>query len=187
MIKESRTHVDFSKHVLTVKESDVTSTIVYEFMIPGTRMNGLTFINSQGIMAVTGDWGNWIFCREFHPVAGSDNVSGGYWDEKLQISSEQKSHKFDSEETTARIDTFKETFEESYGREMNEEELEWVEYLERNVDDEHEYVYGAYRQTPKDIDVENVPFGTKRHYWLNVVYDAFDYIVDMENEKLKVK
>ena len=57
---------------------------------------------------------------------------------------------------------------------MNEEEVDWIESLQNNVDDEHEYVHIAYREKPNNIDYESVPFGTKRHFWLDAVYDAFD-------------
>ena len=78
-------------------------------------------------MAVTGDIGNWIFCREFHPKAGKNNyASRSYMDEKLRISSEQKSEKYDSEEALKEISKFKEEFESYYGRRMNKTEKEWV-------------------------------------------------------------
>ena len=172
---KKRTNIDFSRHELKVTKLD--GVLIHEFKRPDTRNCMLVFINTCGVMTVTGDFGNWVFCREFHPSADNESgVSGGYWDEKLEISSVQKSDKYDSEETLKRIKEFKETFEESYGREMSEEELEWVEQLENNVDDEHEYIYLAYREKPSHIDYESVPFGEKRHFWLDAVYDGFDEI-----------
>ncbi len=53
-------------------------------------------------------------------------------------------------------------------------EKEWIEQLENNVDDEHEYTYLAYREKPSTIDYESVPFGEKRHFCLDCVYDGFD-------------
>ncbi len=170
-----RTEIDFSKHELKITKLE--GVLIHEFKRPDTRNCMLVFINSCGVMTVTGDFGNWVFCREFHPSANNESgVSGGYFDEKLEISSVQKSDKYDAEETSKRIDEFKKTFEESYGREMNEDEMDWIEQLENNVDDEHEYIYLAYRETPKDIDYESVPFGKKRHFWLDAVYDGFDEI-----------
>ena len=174
-----RSNIDFSKHELKITELD--GVLIHEFKRPDTRNCMLTFINARGVMTVTGDFGNWVFCREFHPSADGDGVSGGYWDEKLEIASAQKSHRFDSKETEKRINEFKETFEESYGREMSEEESDWVEQLENNVEDEYEYIYIAYREIPEDFDYESVPFGEKRHVWLNAVYDGFDAMC----EKLK--
>lgn len=176
MIK--RTEIDFSKHELKV--TDFEGVLIHEFKKPGTRVNMLVFINTCGVMTVTGDFGNWVFCREFHPSANNDSgVSGGYWDEKLRISSVQKSHKYDADETLKCIKEFKDNFNDNYGREMNEKESDWVEELESNVDDEHEYIYSAYREKPGNIDYESVPFGEKRHFWLNAVYDGFDAICEL--------
>lgn len=179
-----RTNVDFSRHQL--KTTQFEGVLIYEFKRPDTRNCMLVFINTRGVMTVTGDLGNWVFCREFHPSPEKNGgVSGGYWDEKLQISSVQKSHAFDSDETTNQINSFKKDFKENYGREMNEDELDWVESLENNVDDEYEYTYLAYREKPSSIDYESVPFGKKRHYWLDAVYDGFDAICELL--KLEIK
>jgi len=165
-----RTKIDFTRHVVKVTETDSVS--IHEFKRPETNNCMLVFINTCGVMTVTGDFGNWVFCREFIPSEGS--VSDGYWDEKLEIASVQKSHRYDADETLKQIYEFKKTFEESYGREMDEDEIDWVEQLENNVEDEHEYTYLAYREKPSDIDYENVPFGKKRHFWLDAVYDGFE-------------
>lgn len=167
----SRSLFDFSKHELKITEND--SVKIYEFKRPDTTNCMLVFINCNNVLTVTGDLGNWVFCREFHPTPDGF-VSGSYWDEKLEISSVQKAKVYDSEETAKLIKEFKDSFEDSYGREMNEYESEWVEELENNVEDEHEYIYIAYRRTPSSIDCEQVPFGKKRHVWLNAVYDGFD-------------
>jgi len=168
-----RTEFDFSRH--EVKVTKLEGVLIHEFKRPDSYNGSLIFINTCGIMSVTGDFGNWVFCREFHPSATNEHgVSAGYWDEKLEIASQQKSKKYDSEETTKLINEFKNSFLESYGREMNEEEIDWVEELENNVDDEFQYTYVAYRENPSSIDYESVPFGTKRHFWLDAVYDGFD-------------
>lgn len=172
-----RTDIDFSKHQLKITELD--GVLIHEFKRPETRNCMLVFINACGVMTVTGDLGNWVFSREFHPYADAHGVSGGYWDGKLQISSVQQSHIYDSDETLKRINQFKEDFKDWYGREMNEEEADWIENLENNVEEEYEYVYLAYRETPKDIDYESVPFGKKRHFWLDAVYDGFDAICEL--------
>jgi len=176
-----RTGIDFSRHEVKVTKSE--GVLIHEFKRPDTINCMLVFINTCGVMTVTGDFGNWVFCREFHPSADNESfVSAGYWDEKLEIASVQKSDKYDAEETSKIIKEFKETFEESYGREMNEEESDWVEQLENNVDDEHEYIYLAYRENPSSIDYESVPFGEKRHFWLDAVYDGFEALCDSIKE-----
>lgn len=167
----NRTDIDFSQHEVKVTKLD--GCLIHEFKRPDTRYHMLVFINCMDTMTVTGDYGNWVFCREFHP-SPDGSVSGGYWDEKLQNSSVQKAYKYDSTETSKQIEEFKNTFEQTYDRVMNDEEMDWVETLENSVYDEHEYIYVAYRETPKDIDYESIPFGEKRHVWLDAVYDGFD-------------
>lgn len=53
-----RTNVDFSKHELTINKSDCTT--VYYLKKPGTVVDSVRFINTNGILAVNGDYGNWI-------------------------------------------------------------------------------------------------------------------------------
>lgn len=171
---KKRTKIDFSRHQLKITELE-GGVLIHEFKRPDTNNCKIVFINTCGVMTVTGDFGNWVFCREFHPTANS-GVSDGYWDEKLQISSVQKSDMYDKDETLKRIKEFKESFVSNSGREMNQDEIDWVEQLENNVDDKHEYTYLAYREKPIDIDDESVPYGKKRHFWLDAVYDGFDAI-----------
>lgn len=175
---KKRTSIDFSKHELKITQLD--GILIHEFKKPNTRNCMLVFINTCGVMTVTGDFGNWVFCREFHPSADDEiGSSSGYFDEKLEISSVQKSHKYDADETLKRIVEFKETFDDAYGREMDEEEMDWIEQLEHNVDDEYEYIYLAYREKPSSIDYVSVPIGNKRHFWLDAVYDGFDTICQL--------
>ena len=172
-----RTKIDFSRH--EVKVTKLEGVLIHEFKRPNTRNCMLVFINTCGVMTVTGDFGNWVFCREFHPSTNNDGgVSAGYWDEKLEISSQQKSKIYDAEQTTKCINEFKESFQDAYGREMTEEENDWIESLENNVYDEYEYTYLAYREKPSSIDYESVPFGKKRHFWLEAVYDGFDELCE---------
>lgn len=173
------TGVDFSKHELKVTELDGAT--IYDFNKPNTRINGLTFINARGVCTVTGDFGNWVFCREFHPSPG-EGVSRGYWDEKLRIASEQKSHEFDSDETNRLLGEFKNDFEDYIGRPMNDEEQDWYDDLCRAVFDKTDYIHVAYRENPSTIDYEYVPFGEKRHVWLEIVYDAFNAMCDQLEE-----
>jgi hypothetical protein len=172
-----RTNIDFSRHKLKVTKFD--GVLIHEFKRPETNNCMLVFINTCGVMTVTGDFGNWVFCREFHPSGDrEESVNPGYWDEKLEIASKQKAKQFDSEETLRVINEFERTFFESYRREMTDEEIIWVELLKSNIDDEFQYIYVAYRESPGSIDYEDIPFGTKRHFWLEAVYDGFDAICD---------
>jgi len=175
---KKRTSVDFSKHELKITQLD--GVLIHEFKRPDTNMYRLVFINTCGVMTVTGDFGNWVFCREFHPSGDNDSgVSSMYWDGKLQIHSVQESHRFDPERTLELIREFKDSFVDNYGREMDEDEMEWLERLEYNVNDEPEYIYTAYREMPSNMEYEDVPFVKVRHPSLNAVYDGFDAICQL--------
>lgn len=177
-----RTNVDFSKHELKVTELD--GVLIHEFKQPNTTVCKLVFINTHGVMTVTGDFGNWVFCREFHPSA-DNSVSDFYFDEKLIINSSQKAYEYDPKQTSKNIKAFKETFSYYFGRRMNDEEVEWVEELEENVWDEFDYTYLIHRKRPTDVDFEDCPLSEKRHRWLDAVYDGFDAICEVLRKEEK--
>jgi hypothetical protein len=98
----SRSKVDFSEHQVNEIHSDNCK--IWDLKKPGTNIYRVRFINSSGIMAVTGDLGNWIFCREFHPSADNqEKVSDGYWCEKLKISSTQNYEIYNAKKTEEKI------------------------------------------------------------------------------------
>jgi hypothetical protein len=176
----SRTKVDFSKHELEVIKND--HVLIHRFKLPDREYyHSVTFINTCGIMSVTGDFGNWIFCREFHLNSEFGGVSDGYWNEKLSIHSTQTYAKFDSEATLEEIQEFEEKYDEE--NEMPEEVADWVQELKENVDSELDYTNIAYREKPSSIDYECVPFGKKQDSHLSAVYDAIEAIC----EKLKTR
>lgn len=175
----SRTTIDFSKHEIT--ETKYPGVLIHKFALPHTTDYSVTFINTCGVLTVTGDFGNWVFCREFHP-SPSGKVSDSYWDGKLRQASEsQTSHEYCSETTLELIKEFINEFEDVFGRLPNEKETEWLDDLRYYVDDRVEYEYIAYRNLPIDMDYDYIPYGKARHVWLNAVYDAFDAMC----EKLK--
>jgi hypothetical protein len=164
---KSRTQVDWSKHTLTSNETPELK--VHHLHIPGMYQDSVKFINTQGICAVTGDYGNWIFCREFVPAA--DNyVSDGYWCEKLRNSSTQSSHQFDAEMARYEIEQLRKD------EDLTEEESEWLDELESAADNgEYSYIACAMNR-PESFDTENIPIGRSVHIWLLTVFDAFDEI-----------
>ena len=171
-----RTDVDFSKHELIVVETPAVTS--HYLKKPNTITDSIKFINTNGILAVTGDYGNWIFCREFHPSPTS-HVSGGYWDEKLEISSTQKSDEFNADKVKKEIKELKEQHE------LSEEELEWLDELEDEADEgEYGYIHKAWEH-PSTFDTEMIPRGKVRHYWLDVIYDGFDEICNRMKEDKK--
>ena len=166
------TTIDFSEHEFNTYIDKFCN--IYELKIPNSSTNCIRYINSFGTMTVTGDFGNWVFDREFHP-SNKGYVSPQYWDEKLDYNSKQTSHKFDTDETVKGIEQFKVDLID-YGNEMDDEMIDWLEELESNVFDEYEYIVSAYHNNPSDIDTERVPFGEIRHKYLEYIYDGFDEI-----------
>jgi hypothetical protein len=185
-----RTGIDFSEHeVLVTKSEDF---LMHYLKIPGTRMNSIKYINTNGIMAVTGDFGNWIFCREFHPSADKDTrVSDGYWHEKLSIASTQEALNFDGEATKAAL---KERLEEyklemaDEGKEPNEDVVEYYEECMAKCD-EHEldYTHYAYREQPDGLDYEDVIFLKDYKIWLKYIFDGFEEICSRMKEEVEQK
>ena len=165
-MREKRTDVDWSKHVLTETHGE---TLIHRLCIPGTVSQSLTFINTQGVMAVTGDYGNWIFCREFHP-SPDGSVSDMYWLGKLRNSSCQDPSEFDSDEVKRQVKELKENHE------LSAEEIEWLDSLESAADDgEYAFIAEAMNH-PGNFDTEMIPNGKVTQWWLLVVFDAFDEI-----------
>lgn len=170
----ARTQTNFENHQLTIKELD--GIIIYTFKKPDTIEQQLIFIIGYDVTTVTGDFGNWVFNREFTPALNG-TVSDDYWDEKLQSASRQEIEHFDSDDTAEKIMEFCSTFEEKFGREMNEAEGEWIEQLETYADDEVDYMYMFNKHYPTETlnseDTE-ILITFARSHCLKVIYDAFD-------------
>lgn len=184
---KKRTSIDLSKHVITVTEQE--NLLVHHFKIPNTYMNSVKFINTNGIMAVTGDFGNWIFCREFHPSA-EGMVSDHYWLEKLQIASSQVGDEFDSKSTREEIELGLKSQLEEYGyygdelekmKEYYNDLLDYVDYSE------WEYTAYAYSNMPSFLDAESVPFVKDTKTWLKIIFDCFDEMCNRIKKETLVK
>lgn len=134
-------------------------------------MDSIKYINTNGILAVTGDYSNWIFCREFHPTADG-HASDHYWEEKLRISSCQKPSRYSAEETEKEI---RRMLDDPEGGWLGEDR-EFLQDLLSKVDDELEYTYFAYRESPRGWDSESIPFAEKTDYHFLAVLDGFDEI-----------
>lgn len=165
----SRTNTDFSKHVLTTTKRE--GMLIHVLAKPGTNMDSVTFVNTNDIMAVTGDYGNWIFCREFHPSA-SGKVDERYWIEKLQVASSQDPYDFDGKAAKEEIEELLKDPEKS----LSPEEKEWLqELLEATDGSEFEYI-AKVMDYPASFPSEMIPKGKTTKYWLLVVFDAFEEI-----------
>jgi hypothetical protein len=165
--KGKRSGLDFSKHKLKITDQD--GLLVHYLKKPDTICDSIKFINTNGIMAVTGDYGNWIFCREFHPSPKS-YVSEGYWREKLKISSCQEPSKFDPDKTEEEI---KRRLKEDCTEEENDY---YNDLLSQIGDGEIKYMYHAYYEAPSSMDAEYIPYVKSVDHWLLCIMDGFDEI-----------
>jgi len=169
-----RTKIDFSEHeVLVTKTDDV---LIHYLKKPNTLCDSIKYINCGGILAVTGDYGNWIFCREFHP-SKDGYVSDGYWHEKLKILSTQEAMDFDAYATKETLQEKLNEYKEENGEDADEDVIEYYEECMSKCD-EHEldYTFFAYREQPSDMDYDDVIIIKDYKYWLKAVFDGFDEI-----------
>lgn len=165
-----RTNIDFSKHELT--EIRQPGLLIHDLKIPDMFLNRVQFINTRGIMAVTGDFGNWIFDREFHPSAEGNVDDPGYWCQKLKMASTQVPGGYSAGETEKEIRRLR-TEEED----LSEAEREYLNGCLIHVMDELDYTYYAYRENVGRFeDGECVPFQKERNPWLETIFDAFEEI-----------
>lgn len=171
-MSERRTKIDWSKHeVITRNEGKALIHIIKQ---PDTCINAVYFYNIGGILAVTGDFGNWMFCREFHPSADG-GVSDSYWCEKARISSSQVTHKYNADETRTEIESLLANKDEDDA--LSKEESEYLNDLLDYVDDSYErYMVYAYDNQVGRFDYENIPCVKKIDQWLECIFDAFDEI-----------
>jgi len=181
---QNRTGVDFSQHDLTITKTPTYT--IYDLKKPDSDyFQRVTFINICGILVVKGDYGNWVFCREFHPSI-REKVSDHYWAEKLQINSTQDPFEFDSNKTEQLLRKGIESDLEDYGYE-GDTLKEIQKYYSRCLDYVHcsewEYTTFAYNDAPSFLDAENVPFVKSINFQLLVVFDAFDEMCERSKEE----
>jgi hypothetical protein len=176
---KNRTGIDFSKHEHRVEifKNGEKEIRIDHFQVGDSNNRYIQFINTDRVLTVTGDYGNWVFCRPFVPSADGC-VSDSYWLEKLGTLSKQKAKSYDAEETAKNIKGLIDTGLEEYGYEGEklEKAKEWYEELLLETDDELEYKYKAYRDNyiPRFIEYEDIPFCEKVDNWLLIIFDAFD-------------
>lgn len=175
-----RTRLDFSEHELHITKTD--NIVIHYLKRPHTYYDSIKFINTQGILAITGDYGNWILCREFNPEKEKLGVSDGYWCEKLQIASSQVPYEFDSD---AVVSQWEQSLKES---DYTDDEIEFVnECIDRAKNHhEEEYTQYAYEHMPNNWDYDSIVFRKKPKYWLLVIFDAFEEICERVKKDLVV-
>lgn len=180
-MKGKRTGIDFSKHQVIETKSE--GLLIHYLRRPDTIINAIKYINCEGIMAVTGDFGNWIFCREFHP-APDGGVSEGYWHEKLQIASTQHGMEYDPDRTRKNLQhQLDVALKEDYKGNDFEVMKEYIEGCLSLVDEEDDYKLFAYTEYPGFCDYEVVIFCKRYKPWLLAVFDGFDEICRRLKEK----
>ena len=184
-LRKKRSKKQFIECEVTVKKYGEDDVIIHRIGKPGKRCEEVVFINAEGVLTVTGDYGNWVFCREFHPTADG-YVSDSYWIEKLKIASSQQPGSYDADETRKEIE------QRLNDGDLYDEDKEYLESLLGYVDDgEAGYLAYAHENLPKYRDHEFVPYRKKLDYWLEVIFDAFEEICrrlekDMEPKGLQV-
>lgn len=168
---KKRTDISFEDHRLHMTAQDGLT--VHHLKKDGTNAANIKFTNVQGVLLVTGDFGNWVFCRSFYP-SKDEYVSDGYWIEKLETHSTQKGREYDGEATLALITELLEDPE----NEWTEEEIEYLEgcaYRATTVETQYrEYLYG--QAPPRFHGYREPPFCERTRWDLSVVFDAFDHI-----------
>jgi hypothetical protein len=175
-VNKKRSTIDWDEHELTIIKND--NILIHSLKKPNTVCCSIKFINTNDICAVTGDFGNWIFCREFHP-SKDGGVSDYYWCEKLEIYSVQKGLEFNSSETRKTIEAGINGGLVEYGHEGEnlEKVTEYYKELLGYTDlQEWEYVSYAYNNQPDFMDAESVPFEETIKPRLKIVFDAFEEI-----------
>lgn len=168
-----RSQIDFSEFTLEVIQEG--STLIHKVRKTNhSHWYAVTFINTQGKMFVTGDYGEWIFNREFHP-SEEGQVSDGYWLEKMRTGTSQVVSMYDGDAT------YKELKEllDNEDNHLNEEEREFIEELMGCAEDEVEYTYKAYRELNapgRFSDYFDIPFCKKLNAWVPIIFDYFEFV-----------
>ena len=173
-MKGKRTGIEFKDHEVIITQQE--GLLVHFLKKPNSYFDCIKYINTNGILAITGDYGNWIFCREFHPSAKGDDVSDSYWNEKLRMASTQEPKEFDPDGTRERIKELLRN--EESDEELTEEEKEYLEGCLDNIDSsgwEYEY-YAHTNNCGRFRDHDYVPLQKRNNYWLDAVYDGFEEI-----------
>ena len=183
MDRKKRTGIDFSKHEVVVTKEE--GLLIHHIRKPGSVVHNIKFINTNDIMAVTGDFGNWIFCREFHPSEKS-TVSDGYWLGKLRMSSTQEPAVYDSETASKQVQDIIDYWREDRTEDELSEDydiLEWLDELLESTDDGEGVFIAKLLDCPRGFESEDLPTGRKINRWLECVFDGFDEICNRIEEE----
>ena len=188
-----RTDFNFDEHVHRVEEYKCGNKTIRidHFQVEYNNMFYIQFVNTDRFLTVSGDFGNWVFCRPFIP-SPDGFVSDNYWLEKLKIGSQQSFERLDFDAIEEDIMEKLNGGLEDYGYEGDELEQakEWYNNLLGYLGDEIGYKYHAFRDYAKPlfIDYDNIPLYKEMPERLNIIFDAFDEICNrLKNDMLNNK
>ena len=167
-----RTNIDFSKYELKIINN--TNIKIHWLKLKDSNIYNVKFINADGVMVVTGDVGNWIFCREFWPCKDS-TVSESYWVEKLEMYSSQKATVWNVEQAKSDLEELKN------GREWSETTIEWFDEAIDACEDNDCFFVAVAGKHLSEIDGELLTdIGMVIDPRLEVVFDAFEEVCSRE-------
>lgn len=175
-MRQKRTEIDFSKHELIIENKD--DLLVHHLKKPDSYLDSIMYVNTHGFLAVTGDYSNWIFCREFHP-SGNGYCDSRYWSEKLRIGSCQEPSDYDAERTHNEIQALLDNKEEP----ITLKQREWFENLLKYTEQEAEYVYQAFINNTIGWETESMPYCKSYKYHFLAILDGFEEICSRIAEK----
>lgn len=179
MEKGKRTGVDFTEHDLKVVRTPSYKS--FELQKGDSMSQRVKFTLIDGVTLVTGDYGNWVFCRPFEP-SKDGRVSDGYWFEKLQIASTQEYRDYCPKTTQSLL---KERLAETGEDDDSEDLINYYNLCLEYVEDEIEYLSVA-REYPDWADYEYIVIGYETKAWLKIVFDAFEHMCQRIAEEEKV-
>ena len=178
-----RTINNWGKHELLIEENELVT--IHHLKMPGTETRAVKFINTQGLTVVTGDYGNWVFCRSFLPKK-NQRIDDQFWLKELELLSTQKGNVFSTEKTEKGIKYLLEEGLKEYGYEDNEleEATHYCKLLLEHVDSRGEdYQFLAHNRCPSFFDFRLIPYEEETHYWLKAIFDAFEEICKRLDDK----
>ena len=186
-MKGKRTGIDFKNHELLTAKQD--GLLIHELKKPDTLQGRIRFTNVEDALIVLGDYGHWMFCRQFHP-SPDGHVDDYYWIEKLETYSTQKGREYDNDATAKELEKGINGGLEEYGYAGDELDSMIYYYEQCIMHSETEWEYVAFAHgddKPYFVDHSDVPFVQRIKQWLLVVFDGFDEVCRRlkDNEEIK--
>jgi hypothetical protein len=170
---------DFSKHQLKIEHYEHITIHTLQTS-ENSSIFKVRFMNIPSHLIIDGDFGSWMFCRNFYPNGKYDDYcQPSYWMEKLRMNSSQDPAEFDKDETEKELLEGINGGLEEYGYKGNElkEAISFFKFLQIYLDNEIEYKYMAFiEHIPSFMDCEQIPYVRTASPQLNIVFDAFNEI-----------